>query len=79
VISSPLEQVQELNDHLVWFWSLLKHKRRLLGRLQASGCEMTCLCTGCRGPIIVRPNGAEMLHLLGVRLEVDVARVRESR
>lgn len=73
VFSSPLQQVAELNDHLVWFWMMLKHKRRVLKRLQADGCKIVCRCSASRGPIIIRPNGAEMLHLVGVELVIEQA------
>jgi hypothetical protein len=71
IISSPLQQVAELNDHLVWFWMMLKHKRRVLKRLQADGCKIVCRCSASHRPIIIRPNGAEMLHLLGVELVIE--------
>jgi hypothetical protein len=79
VIPSLLREVPELNDHLVWFWGQLKHKRRALKQLRARGCEIICRCSASRGPIIIRPNGAEMLHLLEVELVIEpVGRISEA-
>ena len=68
VLKSPLGPDASLNEHLVWLWGMLKHERRYLKSLAAQGAKMTAQATGLRRPVEIKPNGAEMLHLLGVTL-----------
>ncbi len=72
VLESPLPEDAPLNDHLVWLWGMLKHERRKLKSLAASGASLVCRYRTKRGEIHILPNGAEMLHLLGVELVVAV-------
>jgi hypothetical protein len=51
---------------------MLKHERRKLKSLAASGASLVCRYRTKRGEIHILPNGAEMLHLLGVELVVAV-------
>lgn len=72
IIKSPLDEAQELNDHLVWFWGILKHERRYLKTLQEEGAKLSCVAKVPRGNVKVLPNGAELLHLLGAELVIGV-------
>jgi hypothetical protein len=72
LVQSQLSPEASLNEHLVWLWGMLNHNRRALKRFQAEGAEFKCLCRVKKGPISVQPNGAEMLHLLGCELVVEV-------
>jgi hypothetical protein len=67
-IKSQLRGDPPLNDHLVWLWGILHHERRYLKALQTEGGKVTVHVTGARMPIEIKPNGAEMLHLLGATL-----------
>src|SRR5262245_46134349 len=71
VIQSRLSPDTALNEHLVWLWGLLQNERRYLKSLQAQGAEIAVHARGFRGPFEVKPNGAEMLHLLGVTLVIS--------
>jgi hypothetical protein len=68
VLKSPLGPDASVNEHLVWLWGMLKHRRRYLKSLAAQGAKMTAQVKGFRRPIEIKPNGPEMLHLLGVTL-----------
>jgi hypothetical protein len=68
---SPLPQDQPLNEQLVWLWGMLKHERRMLKSLAHGGASLSCECKVSKGTIRLQPNGAEMLHLLGVELIVE--------
>lgn len=63
VLKSQLGPEASVNDHLVWLWGMLKHERRYLKSLAAAGAMMRVQVTGYRGPIEIKPNGAEMLHV----------------
>jgi hypothetical protein len=63
-IVSQLDSNATVNEHLVWLWGLLSLKRRYLKSLQAEGAVLSVRVSGARFPIELRPNGAEMLHLL---------------
>ena len=71
VIPSPLAAGTSINEHLVWFWSSLKHERRYLKSLSGQGAVITVQARNVRGQIEVKPNGAEMLHLLGASLLIN--------
>jgi hypothetical protein len=71
VIKSQLSQELPLNEHLVWLWGMLKHERRYLKTLQSEGAVITVRVSSARFPVEVKPNGAEMLHLLGASLVID--------
>jgi hypothetical protein len=71
VIRSRLSPDAPLNEHLVWLWGLLQNERRYLKSLQAQGAEIAVHARGVRGPVEVKPNGAEMLHILGVTLVIS--------
>jgi hypothetical protein len=70
-IKSQLAGDLPLNDHLVWLWGMLHNERRYLKALQAEGGRITVDVTDARPPIEIKPNGAEMLHLLGATLTVS--------
>ena len=72
-IESQLGSDLPLNDHLVWLWGVLHNERRHLKALQTEGGKITVRVTGARMPIEIKPNGAEMLHLLGATLIVSGA------
>lgn len=71
VLRSQLDSSQDINSHLVWLWGILKHQRRFLKSLQSEGAHLSCLCKVPKGKVQILPNGAEMLHLLGVELVVE--------
>jgi hypothetical protein len=71
VLKSQLGPEASLNDHLVWLWGMLNNERRFLKFLISQGAELTVTASGSGGPFVVRPNGAELLHLLGVTLVID--------
>jgi hypothetical protein len=71
VIPSRLQADAPLNDHLVWLWGLLKHERRTLKRVTAEGAKLICHAKVPGGPITLKPNGAELLHLLEAELRVE--------
>jgi hypothetical protein len=71
VIPSRLGSEASLNDHLVWLWGILKHERRTLKRVAADGAKLVCLAKVSGGPITVKPNGAELLHLLEAELRIE--------
>jgi hypothetical protein len=72
VLRSPLDADTPLNGHLVWLWGMLRHHRRLLKCVQQEGGRIECRCKVSKGPVSLRPNAAEMLHLLGIDLVVEV-------
>lgn len=72
VVHSQLPPEASLNEHLVWLWGVLGHSRRALKRFQTEGAELKCLCRVSKGPVSIQPNGAEMLHLLGCELVVEI-------
>jgi hypothetical protein len=71
VVTSTLPCETPLNEHLVWFWGLLKHERRFLKSLVGQGAAIAIYARGVGGRIEVKPNGAEMLHLLGADLIIE--------
>ena len=52
---------------------MVQSERRYLKSLQAEGGKITVRVTGARMPIEIKPNGAEMLHLLGATLTLSGA------
>src|SRR5580692_1708887 len=70
VVESALPPTAPLNDHLVWLWGMLKHERRYLKSLQSEGAHFEIQIPAESGIIQVKPNGAEMLHLLGITLTI---------
>ncbi|MDE2598506.1 MAG: hypothetical protein KGL40_02670 [Rhodocyclaceae bacterium] len=72
VMRSQLDASAPLNDHLVWLWGLVQHQRRVLKTAVESGAQIVCECSAQKGSVHVLPNGAEMLHLLGAELSVEV-------
>lgn len=71
VIQSQLDPSEPINDHLVWLWGMIHHERKLLKRLQDDEGSLTCRCEAKKGTAIIRPNGAEMLHLLNMDLVLE--------
>ena len=67
-IVSQLDSNAAVNDHRVWLWGMLSHERRYLKSLQSEGAALSVRVSGARLPIELRPNGAEMLHLLNATL-----------
>jgi hypothetical protein len=72
VVRSQLGPAASLNEHLVWLWGVLQHERRVLKNAIAGGARIVCECVVPKGSIRILPNGAEMLHLLGCELVVEV-------
>jgi hypothetical protein len=72
VIRSWLEPSEPLNDHLIWLWGSLKHQRRFLKNIQQCGGKLVCRCKVPKGRVHLRPNAAEMLHLLEMELVLEV-------
>jgi hypothetical protein len=72
IVHSQLGQSTPLNDHLVWLWGFLKHERRVLKTAVEGGAKIICECSASKGSIRVLPNGAELLHLLGAELWLEV-------
>jgi hypothetical protein len=70
VLESALPPDAPLNDHLVWIWGLLKLERRYLKSLQSEGARFTVVAPFRSGGVEIQPNGAELLHLLGVTLTI---------
>lgn len=68
IVRSPLAKDVPLNEHLVWLWGILQHERRYLRGLQSEGALIAVHASGTRGTIEVKPNGAELLHILGATL-----------
>ena len=71
VLQSALPAEASLNEHLVWLWGLLQHERRYLKGLAGRGASIIVRVRGVRQRVEVKPNGAEMLHLLGATLVID--------
>jgi len=71
VMKSHLAESAPLNDHLVWLWGFLKHERRYLKSLQAEGAVLVVHVSGVGLPVELKPDGAEMLHLLNASLLID--------
>ena len=67
-IASQLDSKATVNEHLVWLWGMLSLERRYLKSLQSEGAALSVRVSGARLPIELRPNGAEMLHLLNAAL-----------
>jgi hypothetical protein len=65
---SQLDANATVNEHLVWLWGMLNLERRYLKSLQSEGAALCVRVSGARLPIELRPNGAEMLHLLNATL-----------
>jgi len=72
VMRSRLDSDAPLNDHLVWLWGFLKHERRAFKTAIEGGAKVVCECSSSKGCIRVLPNGAELLHLLGAELVLEV-------
>ena len=72
VLRSTLDGRASLNDHLVALWSVLKFERPYLKKLKQQGVPLVCHCKVHSGAIRLEPNAAEMLHLLGADLIVEV-------
>ncbi len=70
VVESALPATAPLNDHLVWLWGMLKHERRYLKSLQNEGANFEIQVPADRKRIQIKPNAAEMLHLLGITLTI---------
>jgi hypothetical protein len=70
VLKSQLDPKASLNDHLVWLWGIVQGERRYLKSLQAEGALISVNASGTVEPIELKPNGAEMLHLLGATLVI---------
>lgn len=70
-VKSQLGGDVPLNDHLVWLWGMLHNERRYLKALQTEGGKISVHVTGALVPIEIKPDGAEMLHLLGATLTVS--------
>jgi hypothetical protein len=70
VLKSQLDPKVSLNDHLVWLWGIVQGERRYLKSLQAEGALISVTAGGTVEPIELKPNGAEMLHLLGATLVI---------
>lgn len=68
IVRSPLNAAATLNEHLLYFWSSLKHERKYLKNLQQDGAGLTFRVKGVKGEVCIEANGAEMLHLLNARL-----------
>jgi hypothetical protein len=71
VIESQLASHAPLNDHLVWLWGVLQHERRYLKSLQSEGAVLAVHARGVRLPVEIKPNGAEMLHLLNASMVIE--------
>jgi hypothetical protein len=71
VMESRLAESAPLNDHLLWLWGFLKHEHRYLKSLQAEGAVLAVHACGIGLPVELKPNGAEMLHLLNASLLID--------
>jgi hypothetical protein len=71
VLISQLGAEASLNDHLVWIWGMVRNERRFLASLAAQGAVLAVTATNVRRPIEIRPNGAELMHLLGAALVVE--------
>lgn len=72
LVRSLLGADASLNDHLVRLWGMLKRHRRLLKGIRQEGGRIECRCKVAKAPVRLRPNAAEMLHLLGVEPVVEV-------
>jgi hypothetical protein len=72
-MASPLSSDVPLNDHLVWLWEMLKRERRYLKSLKGEGAQFEVYANGAAGRIEIKPNGAELLHLLGVTLVLSTS------
>ena len=72
VLRSRLASDRPLNEHIVWLWGILKPHRRFLKTHGLQGNGIVCECEVSRGSIHLLPNGAEMLHLLGIELVLKV-------
>jgi hypothetical protein len=69
-IVSKLDANATVNEHLVGLWGMLNLERRYLKSLQSEGAALSVRVSGARLPIELRPNGAEMLHLLNATLVI---------
>ncbi|HEX6622372.1 MAG TPA: hypothetical protein VF064_01575 [Pyrinomonadaceae bacterium] len=72
VVRSALGRSLPLNDHLVGLWNVLRQHRRFLKSLQQEGGKLTCRCMIPKSGAILKPNGAEMLHLLEMELVLEI-------
>lgn len=72
LLKSQLESDLPLNDHLVWLWGMLKHQRRFLKTIQTEGAKLVCECETKKGSLSIKPNGAQMLHLLDMELVLEI-------
>ena len=70
IIKSSLAANQSLNEHLIFLWRAVRNERRYLKSLQSEGAKITVHVAGARKPIEIKPNSAEMLHLLGATLVI---------
>jgi hypothetical protein len=73
VIRSKLGIDSSLNEHLTWLWGMLKSERRFIKRIQEEGAVIKCHCKIKKGCHSIQPNGVEMLHLLGIELEIEAS------
>lgn len=72
-VNSRISESAPLNDHLVWLWGMLKNERRMLKSLVQSGAKLRVECEVPKGEILLLPNAAEFLHLIGAELVVKPA------
>lgn len=70
VIRCPPGTGASLNEKLVWLWGLLQLNRRKLKALQAEGACLSCVCVTSHDTIVLQPNAAEFLHLVGASLTI---------
>ena len=70
VLKSQLDSSAPLNEHLVWIWGMVQGERRYLKSLRSEGATISIQAKGVAQPIELKPNGAEMLHILGATLMI---------
>src|SRR5579862_7250690 len=73
LVESGLPPTALLNDHLVAIWGHLKHQRRYLKSLQVEGAVFQIDVPARDLPVVLKSNGAAVLHLLGITLTVGRA------
>ena len=71
VMNCSFDSSWSLNEGLVWMWGHLNFHRRYIKGLQADGAVICVRHKPDGQPIEILPNGAEMLHLLGISLVIE--------
>lgn len=71
---SPLQDVDDINEHLVWLFNWLDRYRKFIKSMTNSGVQVTCVCKLSKKsknvPIDLKPQALALAHLLGIGITI---------